>query len=174
MAATAIVLPFYELDAVVGRHRRALTSHGAEGMPAHVTLIYPFVDHHDLGDPEIVRLQTALAPFSAFDVTFARFGRFAAMPPVLYLEPDPARPLLDMIAALAREFPGFPPFGGIHETVVLHLTIAQTDEAAAMRAAEDEVGRRLPIRTHVAETAIMRHGDGGWRPRERVALPPPE
>jgi hypothetical protein len=51
VAATAIVLPFYELDAVVGRHRRALTSHGAEGMPAHVTLIYPFVDDHDLGDP---------------------------------------------------------------------------------------------------------------------------
>jgi 2'-5' RNA ligase superfamily len=94
------------------------------------------------------------------------------MPPVLYLEPDPARPLRDMIAAVAREFPGFPPFGGIHETVVPHLTIAQTDDAAAMRAAEDDVSRRLPIRTHVAEAAIMRHGEEGWRPCERVALSP--
>ena len=172
MAATAIVVPFHDVDAVVGRFRRELTRDGAEGMPAHVTLIYPFADDSHIGGPEIARLRAALVRFSAFGVRFARFDRFAAVPPVLYLEPEPGDPFVEMIAALTREFPAFPPFGGIHETVVPHLTVAQTDDVAAMRAAEVQVAGRLPIRTHVAEATLMEQGVDGWRIRDRMPLPP--
>jgi 2'-5' RNA ligase len=174
VAATAIVVLFREVDPVVGRYRRELTGDGADGMPAHVTLIYPFADDSHVGIPEIGRLRAALAGFSAFDVTFPRFGRFAAVPPVLYLEPEPAGAFVDMIAALTREFPAFPPFGGMHATVVPHLTVAQTDDMAAMRAAEDGVARHLPIRTGVAEATLMEHRGDGWRPRERIPLPAAE
>jgi 2'-5' RNA ligase len=173
VAATAIVMPFPEVEALAGRHRRSLTADGADGMPAHVTLIYPFADGAALGDHEIGQVGAALAGVTQFDVTFAGFGRFAARPPVLYLEPRPGDEFLDMIAALERGFPAFPPFGGLHETVIPHLTIAQTDDATAMRAAQDDVERHLPIRTRAAEVAVMEHLAGGWQPRARVALPPP-
>ena len=172
MAATAIVVPFPDLDAVVGTHRRALTSDGADGMPAHVTLIYPFADGGALGDRETGQVRAALSAFCQFDVTFARFGRFAARPPVLYLAPQPEGGLLGMIAALERRFPAFPSFGGIHETVIPHLTIAQTDGATAMQAAKDDVARHLPIRTRVTEVALMEYLPAGWRPRERIHLRP--
>jgi 2'-5' RNA ligase len=172
VAATAIVVPFYELDRVVGTHRRALTTDGADGMPAHVTLIYPFADDDALGEREMGRVRAALGAFSRVDVTFERFGRFSARPPVLYLAPEPVGALLGMIAALEHEFPAFPSFGGIHETVIPHLTIAQTDDATAMQAAQDDVASQLPIRSRVTEVAVMEHAAGGWRPRARIGLSP--
>ena len=172
MAPTAIVVPFHDVPAAVTAHRRSLTSDGADGMPAHVTLIYPFVDDADLADDQIRRLRGLLAAFAPFDVTFATFARFDAQPPVLYLEPEPAGPFLGMIAALADEFPAFPPFGGVHETVIPHLTLGYTDDAASLAAVEAEVGRHLPFNARVAGVAVMQHGGDGWRLRDRIALAP--
>ena len=170
MAATAIVVPFDDLDAVVGTHRRVLTTDGGDGMPAHVTLIYPFADDAALGDHETGRVRAALGAFSRFDVTFRRFGRFDAQPPVLYLDPEPGAPFVGMIAALEREFPAFPSFGGIHETVIPHLTIAQTGDAPAMQGAKDDVASHLPIQTRVTAVTVMAHLAAGWRPLERIPL----
>ena len=147
-------------------------SDGADGMPAHVTLIYPFVDAEHLGAAHVDGLRATLDAFAPFEVTFARFARFDARPPVLYLEPDPPQPFRDMVAAIARDFPAYPPFGGVHETVIPHLTIAQTDDGAARRAAEDDIGRHLPIRARVVEVAVMEHRADGWRTRERISLEP--
>ena len=174
MAPTAIVVPFHDVPAVVTAHRRALTSDGADRMPAHVTLIYPFVDDADLADDEFRRLHGVLAAFAPFDVTFATFARFDGQPPGLYLEPEPAGPFLAMIAALAEEFPAFPPFGGVHETVIPHLTLGYTEDAKTLRAVEADVGRHLPVRARVDEVAVMEHGADGWRPREHIALFAPE
>ena len=174
MAPTAIVVPFHDGPAVVTAHRRALTSDGADRMPAHVTLIYPFVDDADLADDEFRRLHGVLAAFAPFDVTFATFARFDGQPPGLYLEPEPAGPFFAMIAALAEEFPAFPPFGGVHETVIPHLTLGYTEDAKTLRAVEADVGRHLPVRARVDEVAVMEHGADGWRPREHIALFAPE
>jgi 2'-5' RNA ligase len=174
VAPTAIVVPFHDMPAAVVTHRRALTSDGAEGMPPHVTLLYPFVDDADLADDEVRRLRDVLAAVAPFDVIFATFARFAAQPPVLYLEPELAGLFLGMIAALAHEFPAFPPYGGIHETLVPHLTLAYSDDAAALDAVEAEVGLHLPIHARAAEVTIMEHHENGWRRRERITLNPPE
>lgn len=172
MAATAIVVPFSDLDAIVGTHRRALTSDGADGMPPHVTLIYPFVDDADLSAGEVGRLRRVFGAFAPFDVTFSEFGRFDARPPVLYLAPEPAQPFLEMVAALAQEFPAHPPFGGVHETVIPHLTVAHAEDATALRGAEDDVRRHLPVHARVNEVTVMEHRVDGWCPRERIALNP--
>jgi 2'-5' RNA ligase len=170
VAPTAIVVPFHDVPAVVAAHRQELTTDGAAGMPPHITLIYPFVDDADLKDDEIGRLRDVLDTFAPFDVTFVRFGRFEAVPPVLYLEPEPAEPFLAMITALEREFPAFPPFGGVHETVIPHLTIAYTDDATALEAVEAAVERHLPIHAHVDDVALMEHRADGWQLRGRIAL----
>src|SRR4029077_3416402 len=66
VAATAIVVPFHAADAVVGAHRRALTGDGADGMPAHVTLIYPFVDAEHLSATDVGGLHAVLDAFAPF------------------------------------------------------------------------------------------------------------
>ena len=174
MAPTAIVVPFHDMPAAVETHRRALTSDGADEMPPHVTLLYPFVDDADLTDADVGRLHGILAAFGPLDVTLARFARFDAEPPVLYLEPEPVQLFLAMIAALAGAFPAFPPFGGVHETVIPHLTLGYTEDAKTLRAVEAEVGRHLPVHARVDEVAVMQHGAGGWRLREHIALVAPK
>ena len=174
MAATAIVVPFHDMPAAVTTHRRALTSDGVDGMPPHVTLLYPFVDDADLTAAEVGRLRGVLAAFAPFDVTLARFVRFDAQPPVLYLEPEPVQRFLGMIAALADAFPAFPPYGGVHETLIPHLTLAYSDDAAALDAVEADVRRHVPLRARVSEVAVMEHRADGWQPGEHIALDAPE
>jgi 2'-5' RNA ligase len=100
VAASAIVVPFAGLEPANGRWRQALTTDGADSMPAHVTLIYPFVADVRLRDDVIAALRVVLVTFSPFDVRFEAFARLEADPPVLYLEPDPAQPFLDLMAAV--------------------------------------------------------------------------
>jgi 2'-5' RNA ligase len=171
VAATAIVVPVVAAEPALGRWRRAYTGDGAEGMPAHVTLMYPFADESRLDDVMIAALGDVLAAFAPFDVAFGGFGRFDADPPVLYVEPAPARPFLDLIAAIAARFPEYPPFGGLHETVVPHLTVAQTPNAEMIGAAEADVAPHLPIRAHIAAVHVMAHrATDGWRTQAVIAL----
>lgn len=171
MAATAIVVPVAEAEPAVGRLRRAHTSDGADGMPPHVTLIYPFVDDSRLDELVLDGVRGVLAAFAPFEVRFGAFGRFEADPPVLYLEPAPAQPFLDVIAAIAARFPDHPPFGGVHETVIPHVTIAYTDDAGVLAAAEVEVAAHLPIAARAAGVQVMEHRPAeGWRCRERIPL----
>jgi 2'-5' RNA ligase len=171
VAATAIIVPFQETERAVDRWRRSHTSDGADGMPPHVTLIYPFVDDAQLVAGQITELRNVLARFSAFDMRFTGFGRFDGPPAVLYLDPDPAQAFLEMIDAIAEQFPEFPPFGGQFDSVVPHLTIAYSDEPAVLDAAEQAVAAHLPISARASEVLVMEHGaDDGWRMRHRIAL----
>ena len=58
VAATGIVIPFEQVEPAVSRWRRAHTTDGADGMPAHVTLIYPFVDDSQLVAREVRELRS--------------------------------------------------------------------------------------------------------------------
>ena len=120
MAATAIVVPVAAAEAALGRWRRAYTDDGAEGMPAHVTLIYPFADESVLDDVMIADLGGVLAAFAPFDARFGTFGRFDADPPVLYLEPTRPQPFLDLIADVARHLPLHTRIDAVH--VMAHRT----------------------------------------------------
>ena len=67
-----------EAEPTLGDWRREHTWDGAHGMPAHVTLLYPFVDAEALGPGGAIDgAAAAPARFSAFAVEFARVGRFA-------------------------------------------------------------------------------------------------
>ena len=171
MAATGIVIPFEQAEAAVSRWRRASTTDGAEGMPAHVTLLYPFVDDSQLVARQVREIEAVLSTFSQFDVRFATFGRFDGAPSVLYLEPDSAQPFVDMIEAIAEQFPEYPPFGGEFDTVVPHLTVAETADTVLLDDAQQDVARHVPIVARATEVHVMEHrGADGWCIRDRIAL----
>ena len=165
------MIPFERVDAAVSRWRRTYTTDGADGMPAHVTLIYPFVDDSQLTAGDLGALRAVLSAFAPFDVCFATFGRFEGPSRVLYLEPDPVRPFADIIDAIAERFPAHPPFGGEFDTVVPHLTVAETDDTEVFDDAERDVARHLPIATRATEVHLMEHRGGeGWCMRDCISL----
>ena len=172
MAATAIVVPVPEAEPATELWRRQYTQDGADGMPPHVTLLYPFVDDSLLVAGQVRTLRNTLAEFQPFDFVLAKFAEFpasAAIARVLYLAPEPPDPFREMTAAITAAFPDYPPYGGEFATVVPHLTIAEADDAplAEIRAA---VARSLPIMARAAEAQVMRLAADGWRARSRILL----
>jgi 2'-5' RNA ligase len=170
VAETAIIVPVPEAEPIVGRWRRRYTPSGAAGMPAHITLLVPFVDSDALAVDETRRAGDVLARFASIEVTLAATGYFEGPPSVLYLDPDPVEPFREMTEALVREFPGHPPYGRRGATIVPHLTVATRLPREELGAIEAEVVVALPIAARTREAWLMEYAHATWRLRSRFAL----
>src|SRR5207247_1798174 len=84
---TGILLPVPEAEPLVGPWRARYDAAAQTGVPAHVTLLYPFLPPDRIG-PETLRGLTELfASVAPFDFRLAETRRF---PRILYLAPRPA------------------------------------------------------------------------------------
>ena len=114
----------------------------AAGMPAHITLLYPFKPPDEIGDAAIEKLNQCFAGFRAFDFTLATIRRFPGG--VLYLAPEPDESFRRLIMAVWDCYPETPPYGGRYSNIVPHLTVAQlTDESRPTRSSASS---REPLR----------------------------
>jgi 2'-5' RNA ligase len=172
VAATAIVVPVPEVEPVVERWRRLYTQDGAEGMPPHVTLLFPFVEDDVLVAGQMRELRAILAAFRPFDFSLSSAAEFPASrggAPVLYLAPKPEGPFRKLTLALVDAFPQHQPYGGQFTDVIPHLTVAATQGAPF-----DEILRAvapaLPVEVTAREVHLMRYGDDGWRMKSRLHL----
>lgn len=173
----AVIVPVPAAEPLVAHHRAHLDRAASWGVPAHVTVVFPFVPPADLDDAVVARLAAAVAQVPAFDVTFERCDWFDD--DVLWLAPDDAadaafRALTD---AVVEAFPAHRPYDGAYDDVVPHLTVgeARMGSPAALRAAEAEIAPRLPLRTRIAEAVLItgRLEPDGWTLAARMPLSAP-
>ncbi|MGH8933510.1 MAG: 2'-5' RNA ligase family protein [Egibacteraceae bacterium] len=167
MSATAIVVPVPEAEPVVQRWRQRCTDDGAEGMPAHITLLYPFAD------PGVVipeRVGAVLRRFGPVKLTLTSAARFAGTSTVLFLEPVPDAAFRAMTAALTGAFPQYQPYGGAFDDVVPHLTVAASADEDVLARIERDVTRALPIHARATQVWLMEHRDSRWRIHTRFPL----
>lgn len=166
MAATVIIVPVPEAEPIVDLVSDGTTTpDGAQGMPAHVTLIYPFIDDSQLVAGRVAEVRAVLEQFSAFEFVLSEVRRFDNLPNESYvwLSPTPGWPFVEMVERLAASFPEHPPFGGAFATVIPHLTIAaSTDENLLDRVAK-QAAAALPIRARAEKVCVMRRVGGRWR-----------
>ncbi|MFL5965523.1 MAG: 2'-5' RNA ligase family protein, partial [Gaiellaceae bacterium] len=167
LGETAIVALVPEAEPVVGGWRRVHTDDGRRGMPAHVTVLSPFVDDSVAAD-RIAAVRRTVSAFAPFDCAFAETARFAG--DVLYLRPEPDEIFRAMTAAIVHAFPDFPPYSGLHDDAVPHLTVVESDDHEALVATELELRDRLPIGTWVSAVSLMHLVDGRWREHTSVPL----
>ena len=152
---SAVLVPVPEAEPVVSRHRARL-DHAAElGVPAHVTVLYPFVVPSAITAAALAALAGAVASVSAFDCQFpvtAWFGQ-----EVLWLAPRPEQPFRALTHVVSAAFPGYLPYGGAYDDVVPHLTVGDRPPggAADLRAAEAGLLSALPISAHVSRVWLM-------------------
>lgn len=161
---TALLVAVPEADPLVAAHRRRFDSGAIRGVPAHVTVLYPFmpvatIDDHVLGD--LRRLFATMPRFVGRFATDRWLGERVAT-----LAPEPERSFRDLTAAVAARWPDWPPYGGAHDDVVPHLTIGDFGDVDQLRIAVAEIRTGLPIETEVGEVALWRGNDGrdSWRP----------
>jgi len=156
---TALVILVPEAEAVVAAHRRRYDPSAAVGVPAHVTVLYPFRSVIDGTAADVVAGLAADVP--AFDVKFATLARFPGE--VVYLAPDPAEPFLRLMAATFASFPDCPPYGGAIPEALPHLTVADGVDATTAAALDIAIGPELPITSRVERlTLIAEDPNGHW------------
>ena len=158
-----------EAEDVVGRWRRTYTTDGRDDMPAHVTLLYPFVERRSLDRERVREVEEVVSTFPSFAFVLAATSYFEGDERVLYLAPDPAAPFAKLTEALVARFPDFRPYGGRYDDVVPHVTVAQGD-AAVLEAIEEEVRTAVPIHAHAREAWLMEYVDARWRKRSGFAF----
>lgn len=144
----ALSIPFPGLVELVGI---------ANDLPPHVTVLYPCP-----GD--VPAIAEVLAPFDAFEVDFPRAGRF---PGTLWLAPEPAAPFVELTEAMVARFPDHPPYGGVYDTIVPHLTVAR----ARLDETEASLEPLLPLRSRAASAALYERVSGDrWADVETFGL----
>jgi 2'-5' RNA ligase len=163
---TAVVVRITLPDALANIRRRHDPS-TAKGVPAHVTLLFPFVPVAGL-TPAVRRELAAIAGSVApFEVRFADVGRF---PGVVYLAPEPGGQFGTLTASIASRFPDYPPYAGAHADVVPHLTLTDSP-AAPLDAVAGAARHWLPFRRRVAAIELLvEDGAGHWARRWRIPL----
>ena len=146
---TALIAPVPAAEPLVAEHRRRLDAAAGWGVPAHVTVLYPFIDPSEVDEQVIAVVGEAVATVPAFDCSFVRSRWFRQ--DVLWLDPEPAQPFRDLTTAVLTAFLEHPPYGGAHDDVVPHLTVAERRLAdlPAVRAAEHAVQPGLPVTTRI-------------------------
>jgi 2'-5' RNA ligase len=151
---TAVLALVPEAEPVVGEHRRRLDPTTAAGVPAHVTVLYPFVPPAQVTAATVTALQEAVAPAAPFSCTFGRTGWFGE--DLLWLAPSTSAEFDELTERVHRAFPEQVPYGGEHEPHP-HLTVGYGRHASvtALRAAEAAVRARLPVVARVDRLHLM-------------------
>jgi 2'-5' RNA ligase len=168
--ATALVVPVRAADPVIGEHRRAHTSSGGAGMPAHATLLAPFIHSSRLDNLDRHRLNDTVGRFPAFDLRLSAFGVFEHIG-CLWLAPQPRKQFVEMTKALLEIYPevDYPP-GGAAE-IVPHVTIGSRLTGEQQEEIQRELRPKLPIRGRADRVVLYeRDTKGGWRARQTFAL----
>jgi 2'-5' RNA ligase len=167
---SALIVPVPAAEPVVGRHRRVLDRAATLGVPAHVTVLYPFLPPDRISGQVLDDVRACLAAVSAFTCVFSTVEWFGQ--DVVWLAPEPAAPFRALTEAVWRQFPDHPPYRGAHADVVPHLTIGDRGERADMRRAADDVRDRLPVHAHIDTVLLIAGSDapGSWHPVAEFAL----
>jgi hypothetical protein len=104
---TAVIAPVPVADSLVGRHCQHLDAAATWGVPAHDTVLYPFVEPPRVNDDLVATLVRAARCVASFECRFERTRWFGEH--VLWLDPNPAEPFRRLTAAVGAAFPECPP-----------------------------------------------------------------
>ncbi|GAA5020692.1 2'-5' RNA ligase family protein [Streptomyces siamensis] len=164
---TGLIVRITEAEPAVRAWRERLDPSARVGVPAHVTVLFPFLHERRIDSDTHTALGEVIGRHRPFEARFARCGGF---PGILYLTPEPEAPFRRLTEAIADRWPETPPFGGQFDDVVPHLTVAQGQDAAVLEQVETGLRRRLPVTASVSAVDLMVYDGVRWQPRASFPL----
>lgn len=165
--ASALYLPVPVAEPLVAEHRRRWDPAAADGVPAHVTILFPFLDPARIDEAVRAELRAIAAAVPRFTLRFDRVGRF---PDVVWLAPEPVAPVAALTDAIVERWPDHPPYGGRIEVVIHHLTVADGAPAPVLDELERVLPAGLPLVQPVTELHLATRQAGAWSVAERLPL----
>ncbi len=127
---SAVLVPVPEAERVVSGHRGRLDRAALWGVPAHVTVLYPFVAPSAITAATIAVLAGAVETISAFDCDFPATAWFGEE--VMWLAPQPDGPFRALTRAVSAAFPGYLPYG-VCTTMLFPISRSVTGHPVALR-----------------------------------------
>lgn len=159
---SALLVTVPAAERAVARHRNRLDTSAAVGVPAHITVLYPFLPPDLIDAGTHATLTRLFASVPGFRFTLDRTRWFPD--PVLWLGPSDPAPFSTLIELVVAAFPSCPPYGGGVAEVIPHLTIGDGAPRAELEAAEAEVRGHLPIEAEATEVTLMTGPSPGFAP----------
>lgn len=162
MAETGLIVEVPQAEALVGELRMRYDESARLGVPAHITVLFPFMAPAELTPQVLAELRSLLLSQAAFGFQLGSVGRF---PATTYLEPQPREAFVALTEAIWRAFPAFPPFGGEFPSIIPHLTVAhgsEPDAVTAGKAIATALSEQGPVRSVCSSVVLMENSSGGW------------
>jgi 2'-5' RNA ligase len=166
-SAIIVVLP--QAEQAVGVWRTTLDPAALLGIPAHVTILYPFVRPDQIENRVLANLRKAVRSISRFEIELTRVEWFERR--VVWLAPEPDRPFRALSIAVSSEFPEYLPYGGEHAEFIPHLTIGADASLAKLELAGRAISDHLPIRAQVSAAQLFCGSRDAWSWRCVAELP---
>ena len=161
MPETALICRVPEAERYIAHYRQRFDPSARRNVPAHVTILYPFMAPPLVDAGVLVTLQGIADSVPCFSYRMAETRRF---PVALYLAPDPGIPFATLTDRVHHAFPDYPPFDGKFDTVVPHVTVAHGDEPLLCEI-EVELRIALPgagVAARCAELVLIENSTGRW------------
>ena len=163
IAQSTLLVPVPAAEPWVKDLRERYDPTAAVGVPAHITVLFPFVPPDLLTDDDLARATDTFQRIRFFEFKLEQVGRF---PESLYLVPEPDEPFISLTEAIVREFPEYPPYGGQFSEIIPHLTVANRNaEFSAIAETElSEIMKELgPIHAVCNVVELYENSTGHWR-----------
>jgi hypothetical protein len=168
---SALVALVPEAESLVRQFRDRHDPSAARGVPAHITLLYPFKPPAEIDHAVLRQLCAGFASFAPIVFALKSVQRF---PDVLYLAPDPAEPFRDLTRAIWAWYPETPPYGGKWPDIMPHLSVANVANQRELDriAAEFALASKavLPISASVSLVTLLERRGQRWIVRTTFRL----
>jgi 2'-5' RNA ligase len=169
-SALMVLVP--EAEPLVKPFRDRYDPSAAAGVPAHITLLYPFKHPGEIDQTVLHDLNQCFHRHVPFRFALATIRRFPD--PVLYLAPEPDEPFRQLTLMIRDRYPKTPPDGGKWPDIVPHLSVAWVKDAQQLDRIADDFAQasqgRLPIRATAARVTLMEKRSGHWLIRATFGL----
>lgn len=169
MHESALIMEVPEAHPVVERWRRHHDPIASHGIPPHISALYPFLPPESITEAAAVQVREVVRGIRPWSFHLTSVGEF---PRVVWLRPEPIEEFRNLTLRLWETFPACPPFGGRHDDIVPHLTIAHLaedeDQAALVRRITTDLADALPIECTASGLALYVSEDHhAWSCRHR-------
>lgn len=150
---SGLIIEVPEAEPAVRWHRERLDASAPLGIPAHITVLFPFMPPERIGSAALTRLGHLFADVSRFSFRLDHTDWFGDN--VLWLAPHDPGPFRALTQRVYHAFPAFPPFEGRFADVVPHLTVGHGHPLNDLRTAEESLQAHLPIAGDATAVTLM-------------------
>ena len=161
MLRSGLIIEVPEAEPAVAGWRQRLDPQAALGVPAHITVLFPFAAPDRLDGSYLAITSRLVATVVSFEFHLARTAWFGDT--TLWLAPQPAAPFKQLTELLSEAFPAYPPYAGQFAEIVPHLTVGDHGARQQLLDAERDMQQHLPISAAArAVSLLVERSDRRW------------